>query len=62
MLGTLYAVAKLRSILKLFRKENMLHYLFKHITGEMPEDIKKNIRSHVDKKVEKIVNDIRVRQ
>ncbi len=62
MRGTVYAVLKLKSILFLFKMENKAINIISYILGDISPDLRKQLKVEIDKKVEKIVNDIRVRQ
>jgi hypothetical protein len=57
--GTLSALFSLRKMLKLFRKENLLLSLFADITGDVTDGLKKEVGTSVERKVSKLVSDIR---
>lgn len=62
LFGTLYALTKLRGILRLFAKENAVFRLVRELTGELPHDLEKKISQAVDDKTARVIKLIRTRQ
>lgn len=56
---TLTAFAKFRKVLSLFKKERRIIGLFADITGDVSDGFRKEVKTSIDAKSEKIVSDIR---